>query len=55
MTEKELQEAARLTCNEYAREWRRRNPEKVRERNRRYWEKKARQKIEQKSATKEDL
>ena len=53
MTEKELQEAARQACNEYCREWRKRNPEKVRERNRRYWEKKARQKLEQQAATQE--
>lgn len=41
VNEKIYSEAARMAKREYARQWRRRNPEKVRENNRRYWEKKA--------------
>lgn len=40
----ELTTAARDARNEYYREWRKNNPDKVREKNRRYWEKKAAQK-----------
>lgn len=36
-------EAIKKARAEYAREWRRKNPDKVREINRRYWEKKAAQ------------
>ena len=38
---KEISEQAKAAQREYLREWRRRNPEKVRENNRRYWERKA--------------
>ena len=40
MSEK-ISEAARMAQREYARQWRKKNPDKVRETNRRYWEKKA--------------
>ncbi|ANU54644.1 phosphatase [Acutalibacter muris] len=38
---KTIQELAREAQREYQRQWRRKNPDKVREMNRRYWEKKA--------------
>lgn len=37
----QLSEAARAARNEYYRKWRAANPDKVREKNVRYWEKKA--------------
>lgn len=40
---KEISEQARAAQREYLREWRRKNPDKVRENNRRYWERKAQQ------------
>ena len=36
-----ISEAAREAQRAYYREWRKKNPDKVREKNRRYWEKKA--------------
>ena len=36
-----LTDKAREQRNSYAREWRRRNPDRVREANRRYWETRA--------------
>lgn len=36
-----LTDAAREAQREYMREWRRKNPERVREKNKRYWERKA--------------
>lgn len=42
MNEK-VSDAARMAQREYARQWRRKNPDKVREKNRRYWERKAKQ------------
>lgn len=42
MNEK-VSDAARMAQREYARQWRRKNPDKVREKNRRYWERKAQQ------------
>lgn len=36
-----IEEQARQARNEYAREWRRKNPEKARAANMRYWAKKA--------------
>ena len=39
----EFSEKARAAQRAYLREWRRKNPEKVRESNRRYWERKAAQ------------
>lgn len=41
MTEKKLQEKALELRREYQREWRRKNKDKVRANNRRYWERKA--------------
>ena len=41
MAEMTLEERAREERREYFRQWRARNPEKVRENNRRYWEKRA--------------
>ncbi|MBQ9662377.1 MAG: phosphatase [Oscillospiraceae bacterium] len=38
-----MKEQARLARNKYYREYRARNPDKVREANRRYWQKKAEQ------------
>ena len=40
-----LAELAREAQNQYVREWRQRNPDKVRESNKRYWRKKALQKL----------
>lgn len=39
----EMSEAARQARNEYIRAWRRRNPDKVMETHKRYWERKAAQ------------
>lgn len=39
----ELSKQAKDAQRAYLREWRRKNPEKVRENNRRYWERKAAQ------------
>lgn len=47
MTEKELAELARIERNKYHKEWRAKNPEKVRERNKRYWERRAAKAAEQ--------
>lgn len=38
----QLSDKAREAQRKYQRKWRMENPEKVREKNRRYWEKKAR-------------
>lgn len=43
MERKELEELTRKAQREYARAWRRKNPEKAREKNRRYWARKAQQ------------
>lgn len=48
---KEISEQAKAAQREYLREWRRRNPEKVRENNRRYWERKAKQMAAQEKET----
>lgn len=39
--EKQLDELARKTRAEYYRQWRAKNPDKVREKNRRYWERRS--------------
>ena len=44
-TEEELQAAIRAEKNEYVKEWKRRNPERAREINKRYWEKRARARL----------
>ena len=41
MSEKELAELARIERNRYHKEWRAKNPDKVRERNKKYWERRA--------------
>lgn len=41
MEKNAMTEAARAIRNEYARKWRRANPDKARAAQRRYWEKKA--------------
>ena len=46
-----LSEAARIARNEYARQWRAKHPEKVREHNKRYWEKKVAGKTEKTEKT----
>ncbi len=48
-----LSHAAKTARNEYYRRWRAANPEKVREKNRRYWEKKAAQASGEKDESKE--
>ena len=40
MSEREIQELVREERRRYAREWRKKNPEKVRAANQRYWERK---------------
>lgn len=42
-----LTDAAREAQREYMREWRRKNPDRVREKNKRYWERKAAERKEQ--------
>ena len=44
---KQLDEQARAARAAYFREWRKKNPDKVRESNRRYWERKAQKMAEQ--------
>jgi len=41
MTEAELKELARQEKNRYHKEWRMKNPDKVRARNEKYWERRA--------------
>jgi len=41
LTDEQLEELAREKQREYLREWRKRNPDKVKEYNKRYWRKKA--------------
>ena len=45
LTDKELQEKARELRNEYQRNWRKENQEKIKEYNQRYWEKKAKEEL----------
>ncbi len=40
-TDEQLEELAREKQREYLREWRKKNPDKVKEYNKRYWRKKA--------------
>ena len=51
---KEISEKAKEAQREYLREWRRKNPDKVREQNRRYWERKAQQMASQGKETEVD-
>ena len=46
MDSKEIRDEAQAAQREYARAWRRKNPDKVREINRRYWERKALERLE---------
>ena len=48
MTDCEVMKESRRIKAEYAREWRKRNPTKTAEYCKRYWEKKAKQALEQK-------
>ncbi|MDD4234667.1 MAG: helix-turn-helix domain-containing protein [Bacteroidales bacterium] len=45
MSKLELSEAARKAKNEYHRQWRKKNPEKVKQANLRHWEKKAQEQL----------
>lgn len=47
---KQLSEEARKARNAYFREWRKKNPEKVKQANEKYWEKKAQEMQEQEEA-----
>lgn len=44
MTEKQIRKAIAEERNAYMREWRKKNPDKVREANKRYWQKKVERK-----------
>ena len=46
MTEKQLKRAMAEERNAYMREWRKNNPDKVRESNRRYWKRRVEKKLE---------
>ena len=46
-----IEEKAKELRNRYHREWRAKNPEKVRARNKRYWEKKAAKALQEEQAT----
>lgn len=46
MTDQKLQELAREEQRRYEKEWRAKNPDKVREKNRRYWAKRALKRLE---------
>ena len=46
MPDKKIHELAKEAQRQYQREWRAKNPDKVRAKNRRYWERKARQLLE---------
>ena len=48
MAEMTLEERAKEERREYFRQWRAKNPDKVRENNRRYWERRAARKVEEK-------
>ena len=50
MVEMTLEERAREERREYFRQWRAKNKDKVKENNRRYWEKRAAKKAEAESA-----
>lgn len=45
MCEREIQELVREERRRYAREWRAKNPEKVKAANQRYWERRARERV----------
>lgn len=54
-SEKKLDKQARIARAEYYREWRRRNPDKVRENNRRYWQKRAERLAKEKEETENEV
>lgn len=54
MKSTQISDAARIARNEYAREWRKRNPDKVKKANERYWERKAKAPEGNSSATQAD-
>lgn len=49
-----MEEQARKAQREYLREWRKRNPEKVRENNRKYWQRRAARLAAEKEAAKNE-
>lgn len=53
-SEKRLDEQARAARAEYFREWRKRNPDKVRENNRKYWKRQAARMAEEKEAVQQN-
>ena len=53
MCEREIHELVREERRRYAREWRKKNPEKVRAANKRYWERKALRMAEEEATKKE--
>ena len=46
MTEKQIKQAMAEERNAYMREWRKKNPDKVRESNSRYWRRRVEKKLE---------
>lgn len=52
--QKRLDEQARTARAEYFREWRRKNPDKVRENNRKYWQRRAARLAAEKEAAKHE-
>ena len=46
MCEREIQKLVREERRRYAREWRKKNPEKVRAANKRYWERKVQKRLD---------
>lgn len=53
-SEKRIDEQARAARAEYFREWRRKNPDKVRENNRKYWQRRAARMAAEKEAAKRE-
>lgn len=47
MTDKEVEELVKEEKREYARQWRKNNKDKVRETNKRYWEKRTLKKLKE--------
>jgi len=50
MSEEQIMELVRQEKNRYAKEWRRKNPDKVAANNRRYWQRKAFERLEKEKA-----
>lgn len=53
MDEREIQELVRKERSRYAREWRKKNPEKVKAANQRYWERKVQARLAAKDSRQE--